>query len=151
MSCTSHVFAVVSPAPWVALSTGALIPGDLGRGGIQTLRLGRRIFTDTPLLPLQGSGGTAGPPGERGRTGPLGRKVCLDKGGAGFWRSGPASPPGSLSLICQPVYLLHLHIPLPPLWSFPPSLPVESRLTTRKHMAHAQGVGFLVAGTCQQL
>lgn len=31
-----------------------------------------------PLLALQGSGGTAGVPGDRGRTGPLGRKVCLE-------------------------------------------------------------------------
>lgn len=54
------------------------------------------------------------------------RFVCR----ASFRRPGQASPPGNLSLICQPVYLLLLHTPSPPIWSFPVSLPVESRLAS---------------------
>ena len=66
----------------------------------------------SPHLLLQGSGGTAGAPGERGRTGPLGRKVCRDKGNACFWRPSRPSPkypvpaPSSVSLssclVCSP-------------------------------------------------
>lgn len=83
-----------SPAPCVALSTmgwgAGLRPFACG-GGVNI-----SLTHSSPCL--QGSGGTAGVPGERGRTGPLGRKVCLDKRRAHFLRSSPSQ---NLSL-CPP-------------------------------------------------
>lgn len=80
----------------------------------------------SPHLLLQGSGGTAGAPGERGRTGPLGRKVCRDKGNACFWR--PSRPsPNTLSRlphlsVCPAAWCAHPS----PLWSLPPAAPADS-------------------------
>lgn len=86
------------PCPWWALTSMQ------GR-----VRFQRQLCLDgwpldwhIPPLLLQGSGGAAGAPGERGRTGPLGRKVCLEKGRA-FLRTGTSQahmPPLPLLSVC---------------------------------------------------
>lgn len=116
-----------SPAPREMLSTAAPT-SRAGEGHSDSGPAVGEQFIDSPLLPPQGSGGPAGAPGERGRTGPLGRKVCLDGGPAGFLRSSLASPPGPLphSPACPPASFTH---PLNFLLVFPtPAFPVESRL-----------------------
>lgn len=91
-----------------------------------------------------------GVPGERGRTGPLGRKVSLDKGRACFQKPGPHRTLHRCSLICQSVRLLSLYTSSR-FWCFPsqPLLLITglaSGITSpacREHTAVLSGLAFL--------
>lgn len=127
------MFKVCTSCPCAQLLRGlqhlASVDSDLGAGqgggcrrwGLDPLAWRATVSPTLSCLLLQGSGGTAGAPGERGRTGPLGRKVGLDEGSTCLPRPGPRQTPCHHVLVCQSVLLVctALLFPFP---SLPPLL-----------------------------